>query len=426
MRSTLQSPRVRRIVGAYSLNRLGGWLGSVAISLAVYDHTHSAIAVSALLVAGQVLPAFLVPAFVARVEVSARRSELSSLYWFEAVATAALAVLIWNFSLPAVLLVATLDGTAGLAASALLRTETARAARDEVRAAATTETREDSSSLEEEALAAERQANATLNVAFSAAFMLGPAIAGAVVAWAGAPTGLLMDAFLFVVCGALLAQLRPHVQEAGGDSVRARLYAAWRHINDVPALRGLLLAEAVALVFFAAGEPIELFYAKATLDAGARGYGFLLAVWGVGVVLGSVVFARSARRPVGAMLTAGTLAVGLAYCGFAAAPSLVLACVAAVLGGVGNGIQWASLISAVQQLTPQDLLGRLMGAIESLGALCPAIGLLLGGALISLSTPRTAFLVIGLGAIAITVAFLRLALGGLKPDTTVSAAATTP
>ena len=36
-----------------------------------------------------------------------------------------------------------------------------------------------------------------------------------------------------------------------------------------------------------------------------------------------------------------------------------------------------------------------MGAVESLGALCLAVGLPLGGALVALSSPRVAFLVVG-------------------------------
>src|ERR1700685_2233555 len=119
--SPLSSPRLRRIITAYTINRLGSWVGLVALSLAVFDHTHSALAVAALLFAWQALPAFLVPGLVARVEASARRSELSALYLFEAVATASLAVLLWHFSLPAVLVLAALDGTAALAARELLR-----------------------------------------------------------------------------------------------------------------------------------------------------------------------------------------------------------------------------------------------------------------------------------------------------------------
>jgi hypothetical protein len=418
--SPLKSSRLRRILIAYTINRLGTWLGLVALMLAVFDHTHSAIAVAALLLAGQALPAFLVPAVVARVEASARRSELSRLYFFEAVTTAALAVLLWHFWLPAVLLLAALDGTAALAASALLRAEVARAARDQVEAPSENATRP-TETLEQDTHEAERKANAALNVAFAGTFVLGPVLGGAIVAAAGAPVALFIDVGSFFVCGTLLLDLHPHVQEAGGDSVRARLRAAWRHINEAPSLRGLLLVEAVALLFFESAGPIEVAYAKATLHAGDAGFGLLLTTWGAGGVLGSLIFARMVKRPLGVMLSAGALAIGLAYVGFSIAPSLALACPAALLGGIGNGLQWPSLISVVQQLTPPQLHGRLMGAVESLGALCLALGLLLGGALVALSSPRVAFLVVGLGAVATTAAFVRLAPRGSAPPVNLDA-----
>jgi MFS family permease len=111
------------------------------------------------------------------------------------------------------------------------------------------------------------------------------------------------------------------------------------------------------------------------------------------------------------ILSAGVFALGAAFLGMSVAPSLALACVASLLGGVGNALEWPSLISLVQELTPRQLHGRLMGAVESLAALCLAIGLPLGGALVALSSPRTAFLIIGLGTIATTGAFVRLTIG---------------
>ena len=416
MGSALRSPKLRRILAAYTVNRLGTWFGLVALSLVVFDHTHSALAVAALLFAWQALPAFVVPAVVARVEASRRRSELSGLYLFEAVATAALAILLlWHFWLPAVLLLAALDGTAALAASALLRTEVARAARAQVEAQSESATRP-GESLKEDAREAEREANAALNVAFSATFVLGPALGGVVVAAAGAPAALFIDVGSFLICGVLLLDLHPRVEEAEGDSVRARLRAAWRHINEAPSLRGLLVLEAIALVFFQSQGPIGVPYAKATLHAGDRGFGLLMTMWGAGAVLGGIIFARSPRRPLGAMLSAGALAVGLAYLGFAAAPSLVLACIAALIGGVGNGVEAPSLISLVQRLTPPRLHGRLMGAVESLAALSIAIGLPLGGVLVAVSSPRVAFLVVGLGAVATAGALLRQSLGRAEPE----------
>jgi predicted MFS family arabinose efflux permease len=407
--SPLQSPQLRRIITAYTVNRLGTWFGYVALSLAVFAHTHSALAVAALLVAGQALPAFLVPAVVARVEASPRRGQLSVLYLFEALVTVALAILLWHFWLPAILVLVAVDGTAALAASALLRAEAARSARGEAEARIVSGAADGEPA--DDVQTAERKANAALNMAFSGTFVLGPALAGLLVAAAGGPTALLIDAVSFLICGLMLTDLRPHVEGSMEESVRARVRAAWRYVNEVATLRTLLLAEGLALIFFAADASIEVPYAKATLHAGDSGYGLLLTVWGVGVGLGSIGFARAVRRPLGAMLSAGTLAVGLAYVGFAAAPSLLVACMAGLLGGLGNGVQWASLLSAVQQLTPQSLHGRMMGAVESINALCPGIGLLLGGVLVALGTPRSAFLIVGLAATATTGVFLRIGAG---------------
>jgi len=414
--SPLASPRLRRIILAYTVNRLGSWVGLVALSLAVFDHTHSALAVAALLFAWQALPAFVVPALVARVEASSRGRELSGLYFFEAIVTALLAILLSRFSLLPLLLLAALDGTAALAASALLRAAVARAGREQAEEmAGGTGLR--GQSAEDAAQEAERRANAALNVAFSVAFIGGPILGGAITAAIGAPAALLIDVGSFAICGALLIDLHPHVEEAGGDSVRARLHAAWRHVSGTPALRTLLLVETLTLLFVEAAGPIELVFARATLGAGDRGYGLLVTAWGAGYVLGSVVFARMTRRSLGLLLSAGTLALGTAFVGYAAAPTLALACVAAGVGGVGNAVEWPALISLVQGMSPQQLHGRMMGAVESLASICLAAGLALGGALVALTSPRAAFLVIGVGAVTTAGVFARLTMTGLQAQT---------
>jgi len=395
VRSVLRSARLRRIIAAYAVNRLGTWLGTVALSLAVFDHTHSALAVAATLIASQVIPALAVPAVVARVEASQGRHELSGLYFFEAVATTALGVLLSHFWLPLLLLIVALDGTAALTASALLRTEAARTARETVGPGG-------------DAQAAEQHANAAINVAFSFTFVLGPAVAGAIVAGPGAPTALFIDAATFLACGALVLDLKPHVEEAGSESIAARLGAAREFIGGSSALRTLLLSQAVALLFFEAAAPVEVAFVKRTLQAGDRGYGFLVAAWGFGVVLGSILFARAGERRLRAMISSGTFLIGAAYVGLAASPSLAVAAAVAVAGGVGNGLQLAPLISAVQRLTPGELHGRVMGVLESIGALSPAIGFALGGALVVALSPRAAFAILGAGAALTTYGFARV------------------
>jgi MFS family permease len=389
---------------------MGSWVGLVALSLAVYDHTHSTLAVAGLLLAWQALPAFLVPAVVARVEVSKRRGTLSGLYFFEAAVTAALAVLLWHFWLPAVLVLAAVDGTAALAANSLLRAEVARVARERTTAGSDDSPERDDAAVHE----AERGANAAMNVAFSVSFVAGPALGGVIVAGAGAATALFIDVGTFLACGALLLDLYPHVEEEGVDSIRARLRAAVAHVRAVPSLRMLLLIDAVALVLVQAGSPIEVTYVKSTLHGGDGGYGLLVSAWGAGAVLASVVFARAIRRPLGLLLSAGVLGLGVAFLGYAVAPTLALACVAALLGGSGNGLDWPSMISLVQEMTPKHLHGRMMGATESLGSVTMAVGLPLGGLLVAVSSARVAFLVLGACTLVAAGALARLTLAGLR------------
>ncbi len=405
-----KSSRLRRILLAYTINELGTWFGYVALALGVYDRTGSAIATAGLFVARGLLPALLAPLLVARVERSRHGGRLTGLYALEAVLTLALALVLWHFWLVGVLVLVTIDGVVAVAAIALVRASAARVMVEETLSQGGSDL--DPQARQSSTEAAQRQASAALNFAFMGAFAIGPAIGGLLVHIVGGPSALLIDAFTFLVCAGLLLPFSTHIEEASADSIRTRLLAAVRHMRAVPALRALLLTEAVALVFFASVEPVEVLYAKTTLDAGNLGYGLLVGAWGLGAALGAIVFARSPRRPLGPMLTGGTLLVGLAYLGFGAAPTLAIACTAAVVGGVGNGIQWPSFISAVQQLTPATMHGRLMSAVGSLTAFCPALGFILGGSIAAISSPRVAMVVAGAVATLATIAFVRLPVRG--------------
>ncbi len=133
---------------------------------------------------------------------SSRGREISALYWFEAAVTGALVVLVWHFWLPAVLVLVAVDGTAALAASALLRARVAAVARAQVLAelpplqSGEPGLAEEEQGREQLIHEAERHANAALNVAFSTTFVLGPMLGGVLVAGAGAPTALLIDVAL--------------------------------------------------------------------------------------------------------------------------------------------------------------------------------------------------------------------------------------
>jgi MFS family permease len=227
-----------------------------------------------------------------------------------------------------------------------------------------------------------------------------------VVAGAGVETALLADAASFLVVAVLLAVTRrlprPEVEESEGDW-RERLRLGLSYVNRRPALRRLLFAQAAAFIFFALVIPIEVVFAKETLGAGDVGYGALLASWGSGMVLGSLLFAGLGRITLPALLVASTLAIGVAYLGTAIAPTLLVACAASVLGGLGNGIQWIALVTAVQELTRATYQARVLSLLEALASAMPGVGFVLGGAIAALFEPRLAYAVAGAGVVLVLI-----------------------
>jgi MFS family permease len=388
----LRQPLFRRLAASYAINELGDWMGIIALSVLVFDRTDSALATAALFLGTRFLPALLAPVLVAQVEKPPPRFALPFIYCGEAAAFGGLALLAGNsFSLAAVIALAAVDGALALAGRALTRAVVATALepRGELRAG-----------------------NAILNVFFTGGAAVGPALAGLVVAGFGVQSALLLDAVSFYAVAWILftAGTMPQAEPEPGQ-MRDRVRAGIAYIRRQKILRRILTAQGLAFVFFAAVLPVEVVYVKETLGSNDTGYGLMLASWGAGMVFGSLLFARLRQASLPLLLLFSTLAVGAGYLGLAAAPTLAVACAASLLGGAGNGIQWVTAISAVQELTAESMQARVMSVLESIGAAMPGIGFALGGLVAALLSPRMTFLVAGVGVLAIVVVMAPL-LGG--------------
>jgi len=391
LRAPLRRPAFRRLTISYAVNEMGDWLGIVALSVLVFELTGSALATTALFMGTGFLPALMTPFFVARLERPPPRFVLPAIYATEAAAFAALALLAEHFSLPAIVAIAAVDGALALTGKTLTRAVTA-------------------AMLEPEGEL--RAGNAVLNLAFTGGAAVGPALAGAAVATLGVQSALLLDAVSFyaIACIVLTARPLPQPELEPEARIRDQVRAGLAYIRDRPTLRRLLAAQAGALIFFSVVVPIEVIYAKDTLGVGDAGYGLLLASWGIGMVLGSIVFATLQRAPLPTLLFFSTAAIGAGYLGMAAAPTLAVACTASVLGGAGNGIQWVAVVSAVQELTSPAMQARVLGTLESSASATPGIGFVLGGLIAAYWSPRAAFVVAGAGVM-IIVAVSALVLG---------------
>jgi hypothetical protein len=377
----LRVPGFKRLAFAYTVNEVGNWLGEIALAVLVFAETGSPLATAALFIGMQFLPGLLAQGVVARIEVFGTRVGLPLIYAAEGVTFVALAALAHDFLLAAILALATLDGALALAGRAFTR-------------AAVAALLTPSGQL--------RQGNALLNIGFTAAGALGPLTAGVVVAGLGVRTALLLDAASFLLVSVTLAGGR-YIPSVKGEREpwRARLVQGLSYVAGQPILRRLLIAQAAAFVFFAAVIPVEIVYVKETLGGGDSGYGALLASWGVGMVAGSLLFASARRASLQSLLLFSTLAVGASYLAMSAAGSLAVACVAATVGGAGNGVQWVSVISTIQGVTADRFQARVLGLLESIGSVMPGLGFVLGGVIAYLVQPRTSFLVAGIGVVAV-------------------------
>jgi MFS family permease len=395
-RSSLAAPLrrkpFRRLAASYAINEFGDWMGIVALSVLVFEQTDSALALTGVFLGTRFLPALLAPILVTRGERPPPRLALPVIYCGEAAAFAALALLAGNFSLAPVIAVATIDGALALTGRSLTRAVVAALL---------------------EPAGELRAGNALLNIAFTAGAAVGPGLAGLVVAGFDIQIALLLDAVSFFAIAVVLftAGELPQAEPEPGR-MRDRVRAGAAYLRENKTVRRLLAAQGAAFVFFAAVVPIEVIYAKETLAASDSGYGLLLASWGVGMVLGSLIFARVRRASLPLLLFVSTLAVGVGYLGLAAAPSLAWACVASVVGGAGNGVQWVSAVSAVQELTAAEMQARVMSVLESIGAAMPGIGIVIGGLIGTIFDPRVAFLFAGAGIILIVAIFAPLLGGG--------------
>lgn len=379
MRQVLAIPVYRRLLAAYGLNELTWSVGTLALAVLVYRRTGSALGSTAFFLCSQVIPALATPWLVARIDQRPPRRVLPLLYATEGVLFGLLALMTSNFSLVLVLVVVVLDGSVAIVARALART-------------ATTEVLRPRDLLQE--------GNALTNMVFSLCYMIGPALGGLVVAAGGTVSALLVNCALFVGVALVLVTasgLPGGVLEP--ESTRRRLRAALAHARRDRAVFRILVLQAVGMSVFAVTIPVEVVLAQHTLHAGASGYGVMMSGWGAGAVLGSVALARWARHPGWALIAGAGLALAAGFVVMAAAPTIGVAIVGSAIAGVGNGIGITAQKTLLQQYTASRWMAMITGLNEAIAMAAPGVGILVGGAITQVSTPRAAMAVAGAGSL---------------------------
>lgn len=384
MRELLSVRVFHRLAAAFVLAELIEWFALITLAVVVYDQTSDALATTALFASTKLIPSLAVPVLAARTDRWATTRGIGVLFALEAVLFAGLAGVILQFSLLLICVLALVDGCV----AALIRAYT--------RAAVAT-------TMEPRGLL--REANAALNLGFALMNIVGPATAGLAVGLLDPSVVMLIGAGLLVFAAVFVGSDTTRVTVTGDEAGwMRRIREAVAYLRRQPVTLLLILGEGLVMMFGTLVAPIEVVYAKESLDAGPEAYAALAAAWGAGITVGSLVFARVGRRHLAASLVASTAVMGAGITIMAGAPTLLVACAAAMLGGTGNGIQWVSAVTALQESVSAEMQVRVAGFFEAVVTLVPGIGYLLGGAITEATSPRVAFLVAGLGILAAALA----------------------
>ncbi len=264
-------------------------------------------------------------------------------------------------------------------------------------------------------------ANATSNTINSVGFFAGPAIAGTLLAFADIGLVFVFDAATFVWSAALVLGIRVTAKDgnaetdrdgAGDDEPRGSMFdgmgAGYRAIfghRDLRLLVGLYTAQTVVA---GASAVYEVAIALDLLGLRESGVGVLNAALGIGGILGGALALVLSRRGklardfgIGVTLWAAPLLLVAAW------PTLPAALLAMALIGLGNSVVDVNAETIIQRLVPDDVLGRVFGALDSATIAGMAIGSLAMPLMIETVGLRTGLVIIGVAVTAIVLTATR-------------------
>lgn len=203
--------------------------------------------------------------------------------------------------------------------------------------------------------------------------LTGPVVGGLLVAPAGPAPAFAVDAATFGASAAALALIRVDRERptAGRDQApsasRDQAPSAWQLLRRSRLLR-IILAVAVAANVTAGGTFGVAMPALAHARYGASGYGTLLASFGAGAVIGTLIGSRmgALRRPAIIACT-GFVVEGAALCLLPLSGELVGIAIALIVAGMCNGFGNIVLFTLIQQRAPAQSLGRVMSLLMVAG-----------------------------------------------------------
>ncbi|HWB68463.1 MAG TPA: MFS transporter [Solirubrobacterales bacterium] len=253
-----------------------------------------------------------------------------------------------------------------------------------------------------EMVGADRVVNAvSLNsVIVQAARIVGPAVAGILIATVGVVPCFAINALSFVVMiGALLAMdpSRLHAAPVAPREAGA-IRAALRYVAGTPELAAPLGLMALVGTLGFNFQVVLPLLAKLSFDGGAVAYGALVSAMGVGSIAGALITGHRGRTGPG-LIAGAALAFGVAAVLAAAMPTLALEIPLLVLLGAAAVTFAATINSTLQLAVAPEMRGRVMALYSVVFLGSTPFGAPLVGWLSEAFDPRAALLLAGVAGL---------------------------
>ena len=246
-------------------------------------------------------------------------------------------------------------------------------------------------------------ANAVSGLAEGAGMLLGPFLAGLVLAAAGPAAAIAVFGGISALSAALLVGLdtgstvEPHVTV----SAREVLNETFRGFGVLRSESAVRLPIAILFATQIVVGALDVLLVAAAIDllgAGEGWAGYLSAAFGLGGIVGaSVAVSLAGRRRLTPALASGSLVFGGPLAILGAVPLLLAAPVLVGLSGLGRSVASVSGNTLLQRAAPSRAMARVFGVLESLTMLGLAAGSVVAGLLVASAGIRVAL--VGVGAV---------------------------
>lgn len=239
------------------------------------------------------------------------------------------------------------------------------------------------------------------SVGQSVSRMVGPALAGALIALAGVRGGYIAVSAIYLVSAGLLWNLRVPIKVGGGSAAPNAIFSnmarGLAYVRGEPLLVGVVVITILMNVMLFPYQNMVPVVAKNILEVGPGLMGILLATDGLGAMIGAVAIASAANlRYHGRLYAAGTTLCLVSLLLFSLSRSYALSLPILLALGVGAGIFGSLQGAMVVLVAPEELRGKALG-VMSLAIGTGPFGALFLGIVANIEGPSFA---LGLNAVA--------------------------